>query len=90
MRDELPGESELEDMIKDVLDKYKDCYGVSVGVEDNGFEVHITYEESTLPSIGEPLDRIRNSIEDNEGYLLRADFRPEDKIYEISVETPEE
>ena len=88
MKDELPSESELEDMMKSVLDEYEDRYGVSAGVEDDGFEVHITYEETTLPSIGGPLDRIKDYMDDD-SYVLRADFRPEDSVYEISVERTE-
>jgi len=76
--------------LKETLSDYEHSYGISVGVEDDGFEVHISYEDdAVLPSIGEPLDVIRDSL-NYDGYKLRADFRPEDSIYEISVEIIEE
>ena len=61
--EDLPEESELEASLKENLSDYPHSYGVSVGVEDNGFEVHISYEnEAVLPCVGETLDTIKDSL----------------------------
>lgn len=87
MMEDIPEESELEASVKETLSDYEDRYGVSVGIEDNGFEVHISYDDrAVLPSIGKTLDTINDSLDPEDGYILRADFRPDDSIYEISVE----
>lgn len=87
MMEDLPEESELEASLKKTLSDYEHSYGVSVGVEDDSFEVHIAYEDdAVLPCVGETLDTINDSLNQDDGYILRADFRPDDSIYEISVE----
>ncbi len=85
MSDELVTESELKDIVHESLDREEERYGVSVGLEEDGFEVHITYEETDLPSIGRPLDEIRDSTGLDGEYNVRADFRPNEYLYTISV-----